>query len=597
MDCIDQRLAAVRCKMAELGYDALVIPRADEYLGEYVPRHNERLQWVSGFTGSAGMVVVMADSAAIFVDGRYTVQVRKQVSASHYSYNNLIEDPLVPFLAGQLATGATVAVDSRLHTLNWYQQHEAGLAAVGLTLQASPCNLVDECWQDRPLPQVDPALLLPEEFSGEASSVKRRRIGQHVADAGADAALIFAPDSVSWLLNIRGTDIPMLPVVQSMAVLRSDGSVILLVDPGRVPEGLAQHVGEGLAIAPESAAQEVFSGFAGMSVLVDPNTANAWTQLALQRCGATLVAGDDPVLIPRACKNTVEQQGARRAHVRDAVAEIKFLCWLDSEVEAGRLHDEAILADRLYQFREQGEHFRGGSFDTISAAGPNAAMCHYNHKDTVPARLQMNTVYLVDSGAQYTDGTTDITRTVAIGDPGAEVRRLFTLVLKGHIALDEMRFPQGTTGSQLDAVARQYLWREGFDYDHGTGHGVGSFLSVHEAPQRISRVHNPVALRPGMILSNEPGYYRDNAFGIRCENLVIVQSCDSPEQEVPMLEFEAITLVPFDRRLLDLALLDSHELAWLNRYHARVRDTMAGLLPQAEQRWLEQATNALPAHD
>ena len=429
-----------------------------------------------------------------------------------------------------------------------------------------------------------------QEFTGESSQCKRQRIVGKVAASGCDAALIFAPDSVSWLLNIRGRDIPQLPVVQSFALLNADGALTLLVNPGRVPEDFAAHVGENVTVMTESEASAVLSSFDGKRVLADPDTANAWTQLALQRGGATLVAGEDPVLIPKACKNRVELSGTRSAHVRDAVAEVRFLAWLDAEVAAGRLHDEAILSDKLLGFRAGNQHFQELSFDTISAAGPNAAMAHYNHLNAQPAALTMDSVYLVDSGAQYTDGTTDITRTVAIGDPGDELRRMFTLVLKGHIALDQARFPAGTTGTQLDALARQFLWREGFDFDHGTGHGVGVFLSVHEGPQRISKQPSRVALRPGMIVSNEPGYYRDGAYGIRCENLVVVTEVETPGGERPMLGFKALTLAPFDRRLLLVDLLTAEELQWLNQYHQRVMDEIGPQLAESDRAWLAQAT-------
>jgi Xaa-Pro aminopeptidase len=346
-------------------------------------------------------------------------------------------------------------------------------------------------------------------------------------------------------------------------------------------------------VIPEAEAPVHLANYRDRRVLADPESANAWTQLLLERSGATLVPGRDPVLIPKACKNAVELAGARRAHLRDAVAEVRFLSWLDDEVAAGHLHDEAVLADRLGALRAAGEQFRDFSFDTISAAGPNAALCHYNHRNAEPAPLQMDSVYLVDSGAQYTDGTTDITRTVAIGDPGDEVRRLFTLVLKGHIALATARFPRGTTGTHLDALARQHLWREGFDFDHGTGHGVGSFLSVHEGPQRIARPWNGTVLLPGMIVSNEPGYYRDGAFGIRCENLVAVREARDLAGETPMLEFETLTLVPFDRRLLEPGLLSAAERRWLDDYHRRVAGALGPLLEGPARAWLERNTAPL----
>ncbi len=595
MNAIEQRLAAVRALMAEANYDALIVPRADEYLGEYIPPHNERLLWMSGFTGSAGLVIVLRDKAAIFVDGRYTVQVGLQVSQELFEFHHLLEEPHAQWMAGQLPNGARVAYDPRMHPLQWQRATEAILAKKSQVLVAETDNLIDRCWTDRPAARIDRALLLDQTYTGESSASKRARIAQDLVARGADAALIFAPDSVSWLLNIRGTDVPMLPLVQSFALLAADGSLSLFIEPGRVPQGLAGHVGEGLTVFGESEAEAILFTYKGKSVLADPATANAWTQLTLLAGGATLIAGSDPVALPKACKNQVEVAGARKAHIRDAVAEVKFLCWLDAEVNAGRLHNEAVLADKLLSFREVGEHFRGLSFDTISAAGSNAAMCHYNHQNGEPATLEMNSVYLLDSGAQYTDGTTDITRTIAIGDPGDGVRGMYTRVLKGHIALDGAKFPKGTTGSQLDVLARQFLWSDGFDYDHGTGHGVGSFLSVHEGPQSISKRPGGADLAVGMILSNEPGYYRDGCFGIRCENLLVVQAVEDSSHETPMMEFDVLTMVPFDNRLLDVSLLTAPELQWINRYHARVNKVLGALLRGAEKTWMERATAPLVA--
>ncbi|MEP4147365.1 MAG: aminopeptidase P family protein [Halioglobus sp.] len=590
MNVIADRLNAVRDRMAEMGCDALIVPRADEYLGEYIPAHNERLLWVCGFTGSAGAVVILRDRAAIFVDGRYTVQVRNEVDPALFEYLHLIEQPHAQWIAEQLTEGDRVLCDPRMHSLSWFRATRSTLAAAGVELVSETDNLIDHCWPDRPQAIVGSALLLAHEFTGSSSVEKRQRIADDVAAQGADAALIFAPDSVSWLLNVRGTDIPCLPILQSFALLDAAGAATVFVDPGRIPEGFAEHVGEGVRLLPESAAEEILLSHSGKRVLADPDSANAWSQLTLEAGGAELVPAPDPVLIPKAAKNAVEIEGARQAHRRDAVAEVCFLAWLDAEVEAGRLHDEATLSDKLGAFREEGQHYHGPSFDTISAAGGNAAMCHYNHLNvTTPGQLAMGSVYLVDSGGQYTDGTTDITRTVAIGDPGDDIRRMFTLVLKGHIALDQARFPAGTTGTQLDALARQFLWQEGFDYDHGTGHGVGAFLSVHEAPQRIGKAHNPFALVPGMIVSNEPGYYRDDCYGIRCENLVVVREADTAG-ETAVYEFEALTLVPFDRRLLDHSLLTDAESAWIDAYHAQVSEQIAPLLEGAEKDWLEQAT-------
>jgi Xaa-Pro aminopeptidase len=590
MTVIEVRLAAVRELMAQADYAALIVPRADEYLGEYIPLHKERLRWITGFTGSAGAAVILRARAAMFVDGRYTVQVRNEVPTDLFEYHHLIEEPQAQWLATTLPRGARVACDPRLHSLHWYRQTSNTLAAAGIELVADTDNLIDRCWQDKPEAVCRPALLLDEVFTGESSSSKRQRIAAMIAARGCDVALIFAPDSVSWLLNIRGTDMPQLPVLQSFALLDADAQLTLFVDPRRLPEGFDEHVGDGVRVLSETDASGALGAYTARRVLCDARNASAWIQLELARLDAILVDGEDPIQLEKACKNKVELAGTRNAHRRDAVAEIRFLAWLDREVAAGRLHDEAMLSDTLLSLRQEGEYFHAVSFSTISAAGANAAMCHYNHVNGTPARLAMDSVYLLDSGGQYTDGTTDITRTVAIGEPDPEVWRLFTLVLKGHIALAQARFPRGTTGTQLDALARQFLWRAGYDYDHGTGHGVGVFLSVHEGPQRISKAHNGVALRPGMIVSNEPGYYRDGAFGMRCENLQVVRACEDSIGETPMLEFETLTLVPFDTRLLDLTLLDASEIDWLNEYHERVAQTIAPYLRGADADWLAQAT-------
>ncbi len=592
-ESVGQRLGALRRWMNATGFDALVIPREDECLGEYIPAHKERLRWATGFTGSAGCAVILAESAAIFVDGRYTVQVRRQVDPALYEYRDLLAQPPVEWLAAKLPSGSRVVCDPRLHSLRWYRDSHRKLADRGINLVTETDNPVDQLWRDRPRARVSEALLLAQAYTGESSSDKRRRIAALLGEQACDVALVFAPDAVSWLLNIRGSDIPRLPVVQGFALLRSDGTLALCVEPGRIPAGFSQHVGEGVECVAPEAAEQLLASCRGKRVLADPDTANAWTQLVLEREGATLVAGADPVLLPKACKNAVELDGARRAHLRDAVAVIRFLAWLDAEVEAGSAHDEATLADCLGRLRELGEHFQDFSFDTISAAGANAALCHYNYRDGEAASLPSDSVYLVDSGGHYLDGTTDITRTVAIGNPDRERRRLFTLVLKGHIALDQARFPEGTTGTQLDALARQYLWREGYDYDHGTGHGVGAFLSVHEGPQRISKQANNFALRPGMIVSNEPGYYRDGEFGIRCENLVTVVEAGEPDGERPMLGFEALTLVPFDRRLVEIEMLDQAERDWLDAYHLRVRQALSPELEGRDLAWLIRATRPL----
>jgi Xaa-Pro aminopeptidase len=595
MTPIADRLSAVRREMLERQLDALIIPRADEYLGEYIPARNERLRWISGFTGSAGVVVVLADQAAIFVDGRYTVQVRKQVPDGLFEILHLVEQPHLSWLARRLSAGNRVGYDPRLHPYDWQREADSTLGEAGLNLVELDDNPVDRCWAGRPAAEISEATLLPESLTGRSSRSKRLEIGAKVTEKGADAALIFAPDSVAWLLNIRGRDVPCVPVVLGFALLRADGTLQFFTDPAKIPEDFDSHVGEGVEVLPETVAATALQALTGQKVLADPATANAWCQLTMKRAGAELIAADDPVMTPKACKNATEIEGMRRAHRRDGAAVVRFLAWLDGEVEAGRLHSEAELSDRLYQFRASDDRFRGPSFDTISAASANAAMCHYNHQNfEESSRLQTDSVYLVDSGGQYPDGTTDITRTIAIGNPGEEIRRRFTLVLKGHIALDRVVFPSGTNGTQLDVLARQFLWREGLDYDHGTGHGVGAYLSVHEGPQRIAKPFNGHALQPGMVVSNEPGFYKDGAYGIRCENLVVVREAEAEQDDgPPMFRFEALTLAPFDRRLIETGLLTHEEIEWIDSYHARVREAISPLLGVEDRAWLEHATAAL----
>ena len=589
------RLACVRQQMTARGLDALIIPRADEYLGEYIPERNERMRWISGFTGSAGVVIVLADRAAIFVDGRYTVQVRKQVSEDLFEILHLLETPHLAWLASQLGQGARVAYDPRMHPYTWFKTAEKTCNEAGLELVGLEDNLIDICWQDRPQAITKTAILMPESLTGSSSLDKRHKISGAMSGKGAEAALIFAVDSLAWLMNIRGQDVPCLPVVLGFGLLHADGRLQFFTDPDKIPEGFDTHVGEGVEVLPESAAPEAFKALEGKQVLADPVTANAWCQLSLKAAGAELIAGDDPVITPKACKNSAEVAGMQKAHLRDALAVVRFLAWLDNEVAGGQLYTEGELSDKLFEYRSTLDHFQGPSFDTISAAAGNAAMCHYNHLnfDEVSS-LEMDSVYLVDSGGQFLDGTTDITRTVAIGDPGDEIRRRFTLVLKGHIALDQAIFPEGTTGTQLDALARQFLWNEGLDYDHGTGHGVGSFLSVHEGPQRIGKQFNGHALKAGMVVSNEPGFYKDNTYGIRCENLVVVREAEvSHKDGPPMFHFEALTAVPFDNRLIDTGLLNSTELAWINDYHTWVREALWSDLGEQDRNWLEQATSEI----
>ncbi|CZF81756.1 aminopeptidase P family protein [Grimontia marina] len=589
---IAQRVDALRRWLEEQALDALIIPHEDEFLGEYIPEHNERLLWATGFTGSAGAAVIARDKAAMFVDGRYTVQVRKQVPGDIFEYRHLIEEPALQWLQDNLPKGSKVAVDPRLHSANWLASAEKQVEGK-LDLVCVDTNPVDTAWHDRPAPLLTDARLMGTNIVGQNSEDKRREIGTAIAKSGADAALLSQLDSICWLLNIRGGDVSRLPVVLASAIVNAKGEVTLFIDPARLPEGFSAHVGEGVSVQAPEALESALAALSGQSVLVDPQTSNAWASQVLNQNGAIIVHAADPCMLPKAAKNAVEVAGMKASHVRDGVAVSRFLAWLDKEVAADNLPNEAELSNKLYSFRELDKTLADLSFDTISAAGGNAAMCHYNHlNQPEPGELELNNVYLVDSGGQYPDGTTDITRTVAIGECSDEVKQAFTLVLKGHISLATARFPKGTAGSQLDALARQHLWANGFDYDHGTGHGVGHFLSVHEGPQRIAKAPNTVALLPGMVLSNEPGYYRADAFGIRIENLELV--VEVPTQgDMTVLGFESLTRAPIDRRLVDVSLLTDSEIAWWNDYHQKVWQDVSPSLEGEDLAWLERATAAL----
>ena len=586
---IHERLTQVRAEFAVNNIDAYIVPRADEFLGEYVPLQNERLAWVSGFTDSAGMVVVLKTSAAIFVDGRYTIQVRQQVSADHYEFHHLIEDPPMLWLSENLGAGARVGFDSRMHSYSWYEESRQLLTKQEIELVEISQNPIDKHWQDRPEASQSLALLLSETFTGESSASKRQRIGEDIGRLDADVALLTQLDSIAWLLNIRGADVPRLPVLLSFATLDKDGQVVLYTDPRKLTNDFSSHVGDDVSIRNFEELQSALEtmGNERLKVLADPLTANAWSQLRCLESGAELVSGTDPVLIPKSQKNQAELTGMKNCHIRDGAALSRFLHWIESEVEAGKLYDEGELSDKLESFRMALPDIQDLSFDTISAAGANGALCHYNHLNGDPAKLTLNNLYLVDSGGQYLDGTTDVTRTVTIGEPSAEHRKMFTLVLKGHIALATATFPKGTGGMQLDVLARQFLWGEGYDYDHGTGHGVGNFLSVHEGPQSIAKTGSKQALLPGMVLSNEPGYYKENCYGIRCENLMVVV-----EQDNGMLGFETLTFAPFDLRLVDSSLMTANEIEWLNRYHEDVRQKLSSQLTGADLAWLQVATQA-----
>jgi Xaa-Pro aminopeptidase len=583
------RLKLVRERLAADGLAGFVVPRADEHQGEYVPLRGQRLAWLTGFTGSAGMAVVLQDCAAVFVDGRYTLQAAAQVDTKAYDIRHLIDEPPAQWLATAAQQGDAIGYDPWLHTPQEVERLKAGVERAGAVLRAVDENPLDAVWADRPAPPLAPVFARPVGFAGESAVDKRARIGKALVGNGAAAAVLTMPESIAWLLNIRGGDVPHTPLPLSFAILKADGAVTLFIDRRKLMPGLDRHLGNGVTIeAPDRLGAALDTLAKDGPVQADPASAASWVFDRLTRASAQIVRAADPCMLPKACKNAVELAGTREAHRRDGAAVTRFLAWLAREAATGGLK-EIAASDRLEAFRQEGEYFRDLSFPTISGAGSNGAIVHYRASPETEKRLEPGSLYLLDSGAQYLDGTTDITRTIAIGEPSEEMRANFTRVLKGHIALATTRFPKGTTGSQLDGFARRALWQVGLDYDHGTGHGVGSYLSVHEGPQRISKAANTQPLLPGMIVSNEPGYYKTGAYGIRIENLIVVQpAADAAERE--MLCFETITLAPIDRRLVARELLDAGEAAWLDAYHARVRETIGPLVDADTRAWLVEAT-------
>jgi Xaa-Pro aminopeptidase len=588
------RLAALRATLAQRGLAGFIVPRADEHQGEYVPKNAQRLAWLTGFTGSAGWAVVLRDSAALFVDGRYTLQARQQVDTTLFTPIDYPATTPDQFLARTLAHGDRFGFDPWLHGLAETERLQRACAQAGAELVPLDSNPLDAVWSDRPARPIAPVQPQPLELAGETSEDKRARIARTILDKGAAAALLTAPDSIAWLLNVRGGDVPRTPFPLSFALVRSDGQVDLFVDRRKLPERTLAWLGNGVSLADPADLGPALDAHArdGKPVLLDEATAPYWAVQRLQDAGGTVVRGADPVALPKACKNDVELAGIRAAHARDGVAVSRFLHFLGQRAPSGTLR-EIEASDRLQHFREETGAIRDLSFDTISGAGPNGAIVHYRASPQSERTLAPGELYLVDSGGQYRDGTTDVTRTVAVGTPSPEMRDRFTRVLKGHIALAMARFPVGTTGSQLDALARYHLWQAGLDYDHGTGHGVGAYLSVHEGPHRISKVANTVALQPGMIVSNEPGYYKAGAYGIRIENLVAVKKAEIEGADRAYLEFETLTLAPIDRNCIDKALLTAAEIAWLDAYHARVRAAHADKMPPEVAAWLAEVTQPL----
>ncbi len=584
------RLTALREELARQSLDGFIVPRADEHLGEYVPASAERLAWLTGFTGSAGLAAVLKDKAAVFTDGRYVLQLEAQTDPAQWERRHITEEPPPGWLAANAPAGAKIGYDPLLIS----EDSLARYNEAGLTMQAVAHNPVDAVWTDRPPAPIAPAVPHPLEYAGRTATEKRDQVASLLRESKLDAAVITDPASIAWLLNIRGGDVPFTPFALGFAVVHADGGTELFMDPAKLPDATRDWLGNAVSIAGREGLAPALGRLTDKRVRVDTIGSPAWFAQTLRNARAYLVPGPDPCLLPKACKNDVEQQGTRNAHARDAVAVCRFLHFLAEKAPHGG-ETEMSAAAKLLALRQEVKDFRGESFPAISGAGEHGAIIHYRVSEATNRPIQPNEVYLIDSGAQFLDGTTDITRTVwtGPGEPPADVREQVTRVMKGHIAIATAVFPQGVGGAHLDAFARRALWQVGLDYDHGTGHGVGSYLSVHEGPVSLSRLARPVAIAAGMILSNEPGYYLPGAHGIRLENLLLVQPAELPGATKPFLRFETLTLAPFDRRLIDPAMLDAGELAWLNAYHARVVTEVGPHLDPPVRDWLSHACAAI----
>lgn len=588
-----KHLPRLRKALKQAGLDGFIAPHEDEWQNEYVPPAYDRLAWLTGFTGSAGAAVVLADEAAVFVDGRYTLQVRAQVDEKLFAYRDLIDGGPSAYIRERAPKGAKIGYDPKLHSPDSLERLRAAADAAGAELVPVSRNLIDTIWDDRP--PVPAARVEPhdERFAGESAASKRQRLGEGLKADKADAVVITSPASLAWLFNIRGGDVARTPLPLGEAILKSDGRADLFLADEKVSAELKQWLGNEVSVRPSSDLQPALAALSGKRVKLDPSSASAWYFETLKAAGAEIVRGQDPVVLPRACKNAAEIEGSRQAHIRDGAAIARYLHWLATTAQSGKV-TEIEACQKLEEFRHATGQLKDLSFDSISGAGPNGAIVHYRVSKKTNRKLSRGSLFLIDSGGQYLDGTTDITRTVAIGRASKEMKDRFTRVLKGHIALARVRFPKGTTGHQLDALARMSLWEGGLDYDHGTGHGVGSYLGVHEGPHRIAKFVNTQPLEPGMIVSNEPGYYKTGAYGIRVENLQVVTPAAPIEGgERPMLGFETLTMAPIARDLILKPLLTKDELAWLNAYHAEVWQKTGPLLDGEAKAWLEAATKPI----
>ncbi|MCA6106658.1 aminopeptidase P family protein [Bradyrhizobium cenepequi] len=588
------RLAALREELARRKLTGFVIPRADQQQNEYVAPSEERLAWLSGFTGSAGLAIVLMQEASLFVDGRYTLQAGKQVDPKAWQIQPLADPPPEHWLTRHLSAGDRLGFDPWLHTSAAVERLAAACAKAGAELVAVDSNPIDAIWTERPHPPLGPVSIHGPRFAGEAEAAKLERIRDEINKLGVDALMLSDSHAVAWAFNIRGADVSHTPLPLSYALVPREGRPIVFIDHRKLSNLARDHLEQSADVEEPDRLTLKLTELAqrGASIALDGATAaDALTRL-ITAAGGKPVRGNDPVSLLKAVKNAAEIQGTRTAHQRDAVALARFLAWIDREAPAGGL-TEIDAVEALETFRRETGALKDVSFPTIAGTGPNGAIVHYRVTRKSNRRIAPGDLLLIDSGAQYEDGTTDVTRTIAIGQPTAEMRDRFTRVVRGHIAIARAVFPDGTTGAQLDTLARQYLWQAGIDFEHGTGHGVGSYLSVHEGPARISKL-GTTPLKRGMILSNEPGYYKTDAYGIRIENLELVIGIEIAGAEKPMNAFETLTLAPIDRRLIDATMLSEAELKWLNDYHARVKaEVRSHLDDEATKLWLDEATAAL----
>ncbi|MGN6748529.1 MAG: aminopeptidase P family protein [Xanthobacteraceae bacterium] len=583
------RLAGLRAELKRRGLDGFIVPRADRYQNEYVPPCAERLAWLTGFTGSAGLAIVLADRAAIFVDGRYLVQVREEIDTAAFAVEHLIEHPPAAWIEENLPAGAKLGYSPWLHTLDGAERLAKAAEAAGASLVAIADNPLDPLWQKRPQPPLGAVTLHDLRYAGEEAAAKLARVREAFGKR-ADALIVSAPQAVSWLFNIRGHDVPHVPVVLAFAIVQRAGRPAIYSDPPKRDATARARLDMLAALrAPGDFGKDLAAlGKAGCAVMLDPASCADAIARAVSEDGGTIIRAADPIAPMKAVKNAAEIAGARAAQRRDGAAVTRFLAWFDAQAPVGKL-TEIDAVEALENFRRDTGLLKDISFPTIAGAGPDGAIVHYRVTRRSNRRIALGELFLIDSGGQYEDGTTDITRTIAVGVPDADMRKNFTLVLKGHIAIARAVFPDGTTGAQLDPLARQFLWRDGLDFDHGTGHGVGSYLSVHEGPARISKL-GTAPLKRGMILSNEPGYYRAGAYGIRIENLLLVIEAPTvADAEKPSNAFETLTLAPIDRRLVESSLMTAEEIAWLDDYHAGVRETLVPLLDDQTRVWLDTA--------